>query len=501
MKTKLIFLIIILSGFILEMKGQNECGTSPDEAYLREWADPNSYKNQRLDFIEANWNGLDVLLWEALEFINEGFEAITGSGGNEPASYKKVPIVGHVVRRTNGTGGLSDEDLKLSIVDLNYAYGSFRIIFELCEIKYIDSDALYNFSYNVLNQTQADNQLDVTTKNVARKLNVYFVPNANGSYSNFPGSAAIDQHMVMKNRMAKDGSTFAHELGHWFDLEHTHAHGSETKELVSRTSGKNCDSAADDFCDTPADPYLLNKVSTRCVYTRGERDPNGVAYNPDVRNIMSYALPKCKTRFSAKQVKRFLAAFLNMETERGYKFENCANPVPLESAQPIVVDWSGDVPLIPKTRENNAWSASVAMVLSWRDQYGYTVQEIESNSGRIDIYEADENGSKLDMMRAYGLMVELPSSYSAAAFADLLTAGPMIFGTVRANESEEDFFRGGVVVKMQGDGTPEGTMLTIHDSGPINQGEIFELTYKRFVEVVESQWEEGMPGAVHLIHP
>lgn len=48
--------------------------------------------------------------------------------------------------------------------------------------------------------------------------------------------------------------TFAHEMGHYFDLLHTH----ETKFGVECPSGNNCSTAADLLCDTPADPELLD---------------------------------------------------------------------------------------------------------------------------------------------------------------------------------------------------------------------------------------------------
>ena len=86
-----------------------------------------------------------------------------------------------------------------------------------------------------------------------------------------------------------------HEIGHTLVLRHTHADSNEKKyqEHIDRTGvNANCSSVTDTFCDTPADPNLLNQTTSKCEYK------GGGGYKPDTHNFMSYARPGCKNRFS-----------------------------------------------------------------------------------------------------------------------------------------------------------------------------------------------------------
>ena len=60
--------------------------------------------------------------------------------------------------------------------------------------------------------------------------------------------------MIKNDCTAAGGNdtTLSHELGHYFDLYHTH----ETSFGTECPSGSNCQSAGDMVCDTPADPNL-----------------------------------------------------------------------------------------------------------------------------------------------------------------------------------------------------------------------------------------------------
>jgi hypothetical protein len=138
--------------------------------------------------------------------------------------------------------------------------------------------------------------------------------------------------VFLRRSVTTDGTTATHEVGHFFDLKHTH-NGYETKdkcvmEPVSRNrtwsllpcfgnwlnSNLMCNSTGDALCDTPADPNLgfsnmillngcgFDNKTIRDLYGDSYYYPPAGASQPDVSNFMSYMLEKtCRNRFSDGQ--------------------------------------------------------------------------------------------------------------------------------------------------------------------------------------------------------
>ena len=137
-------------------------------------------------------------------------------------------------------------------------------------------------------------------------INIYFVNSINKD-SIFPlgGLAYVSNktgYVMMTNGATNSVSTtLSHELGHIFGLRHTHGPSNDvrTKELVN---GSNCTSEGDLLCDTPADPYLWNRVNQNCEFPYIIQDANGDVFVPDTRNIMSYS--HCSLYFSQQQLAR-----------------------------------------------------------------------------------------------------------------------------------------------------------------------------------------------------
>ena len=218
----------------------------------------------------------------------------------------KLAISAHIVRRSDGTGGLTTSQLESAIADANVIYQPLGISFFLFhEINYIDDDQYYNFS-------RSDEHQLTTIHDVENTINSYFFNtiNLNGrgvcGYTRFRGAGV--EPIILANSCVVNGSALPHELGHYFSLEHTHGNrfGGTTDELVD---GSNCATAGDYICDTPADPNLYGKVNGACSYTGTDRDANGDAYDPNTRNLMSYSLGSCLDELSAGQGARMLTAY------------------------------------------------------------------------------------------------------------------------------------------------------------------------------------------------
>ncbi|MEQ9405548.1 MAG: zinc-dependent metalloprotease [Cyclobacteriaceae bacterium] len=222
-----------------------------------------------------------------------------------------IAITAHILRRSDGTGGLTEEELTSAIEDVNQIYTLTNMTFFLLgDINYIDDDAYFDFD-------ASDEGVLTSAHDVPNTINVYFFNTAvsDGSslcgYAYFPTSG-ID-HLVMVNNCTTNGSTFPHELGHYFSLYHTHGktNTGTTDELVD---GSNCTTAGDDLCDTAADPNLSGKVSGACVYTGTDVDANGDTYDPNPKNLMSYSQKHCRDEFSQGQADRIATAYQQFKT-------------------------------------------------------------------------------------------------------------------------------------------------------------------------------------------
>ncbi len=237
-----------------------------------------------------------------------------GRGGLTPPYY--IPIKAHIIRQSDGTGGLSAERLEQAIADANGHYASTGIVFyRLGEIDWIDSDAWYT--------TDSLDEIDAmrTTNLAPDAINIYFTEFLNYESGALCGISAFSfspvQSIAMRNSCTAnpDGlgnhSTFSHEIGHFFDLFHTHEpfYGDE------RVDGSNCTTAGDLVCDTPADPGLGSfNVNSACSYTGSAVDQVGDPYAPDPTQLMSYSLKHCRDNFSAESLDRIVDTLLAERT-------------------------------------------------------------------------------------------------------------------------------------------------------------------------------------------
>lgn len=218
------------------------------------------------------------------------------------SSIKYFPVKHHIIRRNNGTGGLSISEVPNLIEELNNAYYAANIQFYSCGIDYIDSDAFYDLV------GETDEGLLISNHNDSHSINIYYANSVitetgkdpSCGYAYYPVDSK--NFIAIANSCATNHSTVIHEVGHFFGLAHTHDE-ERGKELVDRRG--NCSTAGDTFCDTPADPRLSRlNVNSNCIYTGTGTDVDGNAYRPDTRNFMSYSHASCRSSFTSEQLNR-----------------------------------------------------------------------------------------------------------------------------------------------------------------------------------------------------
>jgi len=244
-------------------------------------------------------------------------------------SNYNIPIAVHVVRRNDGTDGLTAQEVTTNLQRLNDFYAQENITFSQCNpINYINNTNWSNFD------GAYEEDAITNAHNVDNVINIYYFNSVkiNGNsfygYTYSPDGGENKDIIMMANDRATnpDSKTIIHEMGHYFSLYHTHGKTDcgTTDELAD---GSNCSFAGDDVCDTPADPNLYYNCNTslvdidyNCAYAPENvddnlEDDNGDSYEPDTRNIMSYSRSVCQEDFTEGQWGRVL---YSVENDRNY---------------------------------------------------------------------------------------------------------------------------------------------------------------------------------------
>lgn len=254
---------------------------------------------------------------------------------NQSITY--LPLSLHLVGRTDSASIVDLESVMNSFCQLNLDYEASNIQF------YIQFPIHYHYNSDWFNHaTVREGGAMMLQENIPNTINVYFVasPAGNCGY-NLPYAG------IAMSAGCLNGHTFAHEMGHALSLPHTFLgweggadHTGDITpdfsnpapttvtydytdfknerftndtlivdlayvENVARTGAdKNCDFAADGFCDTPAD-YLAYRwlcSSNNAMSSETQIDPTGVTFQSNGWNIMTYAYDECQVGFSNEQI-------------------------------------------------------------------------------------------------------------------------------------------------------------------------------------------------------
>lgn len=216
-----------------------------------------------------------------------------------------VPTKFHIVRRSDGTGGVAESRVLDALCRLNEYFEDQDIQFYIYQgLSFINNTNAYN--------NPGDFPLILNAVRVGKAMNVYIGdkadPPGGGGLGNTLGyySPGFDWLVVKRGEINGSSSTLAHEAGHYFSLAHPFngwdctswdpaIHGNPVSFTTAPCSdvpveladGSNCDIAGDFLCDTPAD-YNLGFTAGGCTYNGNCMDPNGNLLDPMVDNMMGY---------------------------------------------------------------------------------------------------------------------------------------------------------------------------------------------------------------------
>ncbi|MEE2907932.1 MAG: M43 family zinc metalloprotease, partial [Planctomycetota bacterium] len=222
-----------------------------------------------------------------------------------------IGISCHIVRYSDGSGGIPEARVDMAIGDLNLHMAPAGLsFFREGNFIYIDSDEYAELSSG--SERDELRQYDP----VEGTMNVWFIPVLAGLCGESSFTFSQHQGIMMANdctATASDRATFSHEVGHYFNLFHTF----ETFSGVECVDGSNCEDAGDLICDTAADfgRYCNNgqtAVDGQCELTCTDNDAcgSGDSYDPPIKNLMSYTTQRCTDHFSPEQLARSRAVAL-----------------------------------------------------------------------------------------------------------------------------------------------------------------------------------------------
>lgn len=201
---------------------------------------------------------------------------------------KEFSVIIHIVLDKYGVLGVDTNNIKTDFLAANAAFKPIEASFRICEFRFIR-----NFNYN---DTLKEEYHKVIYDKylIENRINVFYIEeffprNTACGKASLGGVTKSNNVGVFIKKVGCRASTVIHELGHYFNLEHTF----EKKNGAELVNGSNCATAGDGLCDTPADPYIHPSnaalyVNTNCNFIFQSKDANGDYYDPDVSNIMSY---------------------------------------------------------------------------------------------------------------------------------------------------------------------------------------------------------------------
>ncbi|MFM2269115.1 MAG: hypothetical protein RL757_2556 [Bacteroidota bacterium] len=295
-------------------------------------------------------------------------KAILASRGGtlETRAVIYVPVIFHLVAKTDGTGRLPEARVMEELCALNEIFSDQELQFYLRPseggnppgINYINNSSLYDAP-----RLAGDNARFALRNKKNDAINIFIVNSATtpGSLGTMLGyyqnsfdsiSYSADWIVQIKGVTGYDALTLAHQMGHFFSLVHTH-NGWDTGALAFSTSrapavspdGRitenvardNCNVAGDFLCDTPADYNGLNaSVSgTACTREQNWYDPTGIQLKAN-NNIMSY-FSGCAGYVFSSQQKAIIRLDLTANTNRAYIRRNFTPALLAATAVPTLI--------------------------------------------------------------------------------------------------------------------------------------------------------------------
>lgn len=227
------------------------------------------------------------------------------------------PMTIHLVGNDNGEQYHSVVKVIEQMHKLKEDYRGHKMVPYIKEIRFLPSSKILNGPSEY--QNLAFQQKDSGSVNLFITNNASTGSSGTGTVLGYFTPQA-DFLVVRKANLNGDDSTLSHEAGHFFSLPHTFYgwennaynsadHGNPVELTIAPgipvpielMDGSNCDTAADNICDTPPD-YNFGFGASVCALTKIVRDSNGDTIKTMANNYMGYFLQCDKYEFTQGQI-------------------------------------------------------------------------------------------------------------------------------------------------------------------------------------------------------
>jgi hypothetical protein len=225
-----------------------------------------------------------------------------------PSQTYYIPVVFHVIYKTDGTGNISNQRIQDQIDVLNEDYGALagtmgangyntKIQFTLAGTTRTANNTWYNDSgeltYKAALAWNQNQYLNVYTNSASGYLGYAYLPQ---NWAGTTRDGVVMLHNTIGGRNNgygnyDQGRTLVHEVGHYLGLEHTFAgfgcfNGYAAGDLIADTNSEN------------TDHYGCTQT-----YTCGTRDM--------IENYMNYTDDTCMSEFTQEQANRMVCSLFN----------------------------------------------------------------------------------------------------------------------------------------------------------------------------------------------
>jgi hypothetical protein len=247
--------------------------------------------------VDARNCGAEQFDAEQVAQIESRFERLKAEAalrGETNAQAVSIPVYFHVIRDSNGYGGVTTTQINNQITVLNNAFASAGFSFYLASTDYSNNSTWYTAGHGSTAEAQMKSAL---RKGTASALNFYTNSPGGGllGWATFPwnyASAPSKDGVVVLNTSLpggtatnyNQGDTGTHEVGHWMGLYHTFQGG--------------CTSPGDSVSDTPYEGSAASGCPT------GRDTCTSLAGLDPITNFMDYSYDSCMNTFSAGQNSR-----------------------------------------------------------------------------------------------------------------------------------------------------------------------------------------------------